>query len=465
MKEKSSNKIIVYNMVGKFIFNGINFLMVPIFTRMLGTDNFGLFSLYLTWENILLIIVGLQSQSIIGNISIKYTKKERMKILSSNTFLCFLISCFIGIFFLFFRESISVFLALPSGILPFMLVHAYANYGVNVITGLWSFDKDAEKNFFASLALSLINIALSIWFIKMIQNYEDKYIGRVVGSALPTILFGGVSIVYILVRGKTLYKKEYWKYTVTFAIPIMFHALSNVVLSQSDRIMLQRMSTLREVGVYSVIFTLTNVLSILMDAFNTAWVPFFYEDLEQQKKSDVLRKSKNYIWVFTCITIGFLLVAPEVLGLYAGGEYREYAKSLPFLALGCFFVFLYSFSVNYKYYKGNTVSIAIGTVSAGLCNIGLNYLLIPTMGIYGASLATMISYMALCFFHHVGAKQIEKEQYPYTVDFFLPNLLCVSLTAVGAYTIFFEMIILRWILAITVGFILMYSVFRRKSIW
>ncbi|WP_270706305.1 oligosaccharide flippase family protein [Clostridium fessum] len=464
-KEKSSNRIVAFNLAGKFLLNGINFFVVSIFTRMLGTENFGLFSLYLTWESIVLIFVGLQTQSIIGNVSMKYDKQERCRFLSSNIFLSFVMFAELWLIFLMFKNRISSFMGLPPVIVGFMLIHALTNYGVNIVTGVWSFDKEAEKNFFVSLILSLTNIILSIWFINSIQEYDNKYIGRIVGSALPTIVMGSGSIIFILAKGRTLFNKEYWKYTLGFSIPIVFHALSNLILNQSDRIMLQKIGSLREVGIYSVIFTLTNVLSILMDAFNTAWVPFFYEDLKTRKLENIRAKTKNYVNLFSFLTVGFLLLAPEVLSWYAGDEYTIKAKALPFLAVGVFFTFLYSFPINYKYYKGKTKSIAVGTVGAGLCNIVLNALLIPQYGILGAAVATVISYILLWIFHYVGAIRLDKEAYPYSLSLFLPNIIVIVIVAIFAYVIVYDFPIIRWGLAVIDGLIMLCSVIKRKTIW
>ena len=464
-KEISSNKVVVYNLAGKFILNGINFFVVSIFTRLLGTENYGLFSLYITWQSIVLIIIGLQTQSIIGNVSIRFPIEERKKYLSSNAFMVSVTTLTFLCFVVIFRQPIEKFTGFPFGILLFMILHAYAGYGVNVVTGVWAFDKMARRNFIVSLILSLLNIGLSIILINAISEYSEKYIGRIVGSAVPNIIFGIGCIIFLLYSGKTLYNKQYWKYTLAFSIPIVFHALSNLILSQSDRIMLQQMGSLSEVGVYSVIFTLVHMLNILMEAFNTAWVPFFYEDLKAERYGIVREKSKHYLSLFSSLVVGFLLVAPEILRLYAGSEYSDSSKALPFLAIGAFFIYLYSFPVNYKYYHGETKSIAIGTISAGVCNILLNYLMIPKMGIFGASLATMISYCLLWIFHYIGAVKLKNCYFPYNIKDFLPFIIIVSTVATISYTVIYDIWVVRWLFAIVDGIYLIGSVVKRKSIW
>lgn len=464
MSKYSYNKIVLFNLSGKIILNGINFFVTPIFTRILGTENYGFFSIYLTWQSVFQILIGLQTQSIIGNASAKFNKDEREKLFSSNSFMVSIIFVCSLFLIIFFRNTLVEFIGLPILLILLMATHAYTGYGVNVVTGTWAFDKEADKNFFSSLILSILNIILSCIFINWIKIDELKYIGRIVGSAIPTLIFGTVCIVMIYLKGRTLYNKTYWKYTLVFSIPIVFHSLSNLILSQSDRVMLQKMVSLEVVGIYSIVYTLTNVLLILWEAFNTAWVPFFYEDLSTQKIDLIRSKSLNYLKVYNYLVIGFLLISPEVYLFYAGESFAAGINVIPFLAIGCYFIYLYSFSINYKYYKGKTISIAIGTVASGLLNILINFLLIPHYGIYGAALATCISYALLWIFHQIGASRIDKNDYPYTFDFFVPSVLLIFLTAFLSFVLLKKLPIIRWIAAVIDGLILLKMIIK-KGIW
>ncbi|MCI9593116.1 MAG: oligosaccharide flippase family protein [Lachnospiraceae bacterium] len=464
MSKYNNNKIVCLNLIGKIILNGINFFVTPLFTRMLGTENYGLFSVYLTWQSIFQIIIGLQSQSIIGNASSKFVKDERAKLLSSNAFMVSLIFAFSLFIVLFLKNTLVRFLGLPILVIILMLFHAYTGYGVNIVTGTWAFDKEADKNFVASILLSIVNILFSFLLINRIKMYNLKYIGRIVGSALPTLVFGSICIVIVLIRGKTLYNKKYWKYTLTFSIPIVFHGLSNLILSQSDRVMLQKMTSLNVVGIYSIVYTLTNVLVILWEAFNVSWVPFFYEDLSKKNINLIRIKSFNYLKVYNCLVIGFLLVSPEVYLFYASKEFASGVDVIPYLAIGAYFIFLYSFSVNYKYYKGKTISIAIGTVGSGFFNLLINFLLIPRYGIDGAAFATCISYAILWLFHQIGASRMDKEDYPYTFSFFMPSIWLILLTAFLSFTLLRHSIAIRWGIACIDGFILLRTVYK-KGIW
>ena len=58
---KNENALAFFNILGPIILNGINFFTVPIFTRMLGTENYGIVSIYTTWVQVLSIVMGIQT--------------------------------------------------------------------------------------------------------------------------------------------------------------------------------------------------------------------------------------------------------------------------------------------------------------------------------------------------------------------------------------------------------------------
>ena len=102
---------------------------------------------------------------------------------------------------------------------------------------------------------------------------------------------------------------------------------------------------------------------------------------------------------------------------------------IPMIVLSYFFVFLYTFPVNIQFYYANTKFIPIGTVFAAGVNFIANWLLIPRMGVMGAAVATVISYLALLILHHIVAKKL----YDYK-DVSVKQYLVISAIAIG-YTV------------------------------
>jgi O-antigen/teichoic acid export membrane protein len=100
-----------------------------------------------------------------------------------------------------------------------------------------------------SLAVTVVTLVLSlIWILQLPQ--ETRYLGRVAAISVTYGLVGIPACIMILAQGRTLIHKEYWKFCVALAIPAVFHNLSDLILGQSDKVMLQQMLGEAQLGRY-----------------------------------------------------------------------------------------------------------------------------------------------------------------------------------------------------------------------
>lgn len=140
--------------------------------------------------------------------------------------------------------------------------------------------------------------------------------------------------------------------------------------------------------------------------------------------------SNNYIFLFTCLTCGYLLVSKEALKILGAKGYWDGIDILPFVIVGLFFEFLYTFPVNYEMYCKKMKIISIGSTIVALVNIGLNFLLIPRYGMLGAAIATLIAYIGLFIIHDIIVRKIGG--YHYKWSFYLKGIIpvigCSALT-------------------------------------
>ena len=209
---------------------------------------------------------------------------------------------------------------------------------------------------------------------------SKNYWGRIIGISFTYIIIGTISAIFIFIKGKVFFNKEYWRFCIPLALPIVFHNLSGLILSQSDRVMLQYSSSFSYVGIYSLAYSFGSIISTIWNALNNSWVPFYYEFTNYNKNAELKEHTKNYTELFTVLSIGFILLSPEVYHVFAGKEYWGGTELITIFAMGFYMIFLYSFHVNYEFYNRKTVTIAIGTMGAAIINIILNYILIKQYG-------------------------------------------------------------------------------------
>jgi len=311
-----------------------------------------------------------------------------------------------------------------------------------------------------SLAVTLVNLVLSVILIMQLPQ-EIKYYGRVTAIATTYTLVGIPACLLILLRGRTLFNREYWKFCIVLAIPAVFHNLSDLILGQSDQVMLQQMIDNSAVGCYGYAWQFANILFIIFGALNRTWCPFFFEEMKEGKQTAMMDKTRNFLELFTILACGFILLTPEVYHVYARRDFWSGTGIIPLFVASYYLNFLCTFPVNYEYYHKKTKVVAAVTIFSSLLNVVLNYVLIRAMGMPGAALATAVSHGVQLTLHHVYCTRLGQGSYPFPVK--------VWVTYAAAFAFVFGFVYLtqdlwmpRWALGAVLGVIMLLRIKKRK---
>lgn len=456
----------VINILSTTLNSGISFLVLPVITRMLNPASFGAVSIYSAWMAIVTLIIGLQTSGTLGTARVHFGEENYAAYRTSAALVSLCALGIIGVGVACFLNPISAALKMDRTVVLLMLAHSFGVYCVSFVTDNNIYSKQALKNLALSLLVVGLSVSLSIVLINRIQDPDKKYLGRILGTAIPNILLGIPLFAYCALCGRRRVRADYFRYCLTLCLPLVPNALSQVVLSQSDRVMMQWMSVdAGTIGVYSLMYTFCSVLTIITLALNNAYVPFFFDDAASGDLPAMQRKTKNYVRLVTGICAGFLLLSPEVVRWYAGKAFWSGVSLIPVLAMANYMIFLYRFPVNYEFFNKKTGLIAGGTLFAALLNIGLNALLIPRYAALGAAAATAVSYMALFVFHEINARRLKAPfAYPYAITVYLSGLACM-VAACAAFYLLQAHWYIRWPAAAAIGAYLLLRIKKQRSVF
>ena len=457
------NKVTLYNIASTIILQGLAFISGPIFSGALGTNNYGIASVYLTWVQIASTVFSLQAAGTIAIARVNYPEDEQERYQSSVFTLATLSYACFSVITLIVSVLCSSRFGLSVPMVVFGLAQGWGLYCVTAMNSKFTYEFKADKNFILSVTTSVLTIGVSLLLIHLFPE-ETNYWGRIIGQSAVYSLIGVFLFIYILKKGRTPFDRKYWKFTLPIAIPTIFHLLAYIVLNQSDKVMLQHMVSNSAAGIYALACTFAAVLNTIYHALNNSWVPFYYEYTKQDQIEEMRKHARNYIELFTILSMGFILLAREVFHLYAAKSFWDGTDLIPMFSIGYYFVFMYSFPVNYEFYNKKTKTIAIGTGGAAVCNIILNYFFIKFWGIQGAVIATAVSHGAQFAFHTICAKRIESGKYPFYMKDFIWGFAAVCLTCVF-YMFTRELWLLRWGVGALLGVYLLYKVMKRKEIF
>lgn len=441
--------------LGVILAQGVTFLLVQVlFPRVITNPaDFTEINLYAMWANVFASIIGLQAASSVNNARIDFGIENLASYTSSLVGIGLIMLGVICGLVAVFTPAITSFTGFPLYVVFSFLAQGFFYFCVML---------NAEKcrvlymplQFVLWTALvCILRLVFSMIFVTHIK--ENQYLGDVAGSLIANGIVGIAAITSMYKRGRKIADIKNWKYCLNISVPIVFHTLSSMILAQSDQQMLKMMIGEQKTAPYSYAYNMSALANAVWLAFNNAWAVWYFDRVNEGNNTLIVDLYKKYALFVTLFNAAVLLVAPDLIVWLGGADYVQGANIIPIMMIGCFFMFLYTFPVNYESYAKKTKFIALGTTCAALVNIGLNFWFIPNLGITGAAITTLIAYGMLFLFHYLIVKFIIKG---FQID--LKNLLLPALFIVGVAALtylFMNLWGLRWILALcalTFSFIL-----------
>lgn len=399
----SAGKAGVWYTVGNILLKGCLFLTLPIFTRLLSTADFGTYNTYMAYEAIMTAVLGLGLYGTVKNAKLDF--KDRFEeylssVISMSLIFFVIVVVLINVFYDLYEEWIG-FSRLVINCLVFQ---SFGMYLIHFYGAKLNIEFKYKSYIAMSCFNTLGNILISVLLILFVFPNE-RYLGRILGSAIPLIMLAFVIVALIIYNGKRIYSKEYWKYACMIGLPLIPHVISQSLLSHFDRIMITNMVGESESGIFSYIFTICTIISVLSASIDNAWTPWMYMKRYANENKSVKRAANTYVQFFALLCLGFMCVMPELTKIIADREYWSGTDLLIPLTMSNFFVFLYFLPVGIEYYHKQTKYISFGTVSAALLNCILNYFAIRYFGYKSAAYTTVFSHIVMFAFHWLVAEK------------------------------------------------------------
>lgn len=447
---KRQNRVAFFNILSTLLLRGISIFTMPLFSRLLGTSSYGVTQVYNTWVAMFAIVLTLQTQGTLVNARMEYPEEEQNRYQASVMGMSMLMYLLCSGIILCLLNPISNALKLSKFLVILMLIQAFGTFCVNFLNQKFVYEFKAGRNMLLSLGVTLTTLVLSVVLILQLPK-DINYYGRVVAIAATYGIIGIPVCIYILAKGKTLFRKEYWKFCIVLAIPTVFYNLSDLILGQSDKVMVQQILGISAAGLYSAALNFGGIVFTIFTALNNSWCPFFFDDMKMGNRENVREKAKNYLELFTVLAVGFILLSKEVYPLFVDSSFLNGTKMIPIFVSSYFINFLCTFPINYEYYHKQTKVVAVVTIVSSLVNVGLNFVLIQQFGMVGAALATMISHCLQLMLHYCYTRYIlGKKEYPFGIQLWIGYAAAYFIVVIFS-GVTYNFWPIRWLLGAGIG--------------
>ncbi len=247
-----------------------------------------------------------------------------------------------------------------------------------------------------TISYSILALCFGALFSYMGYGASGVVFGIALGTFIPTL--------FVFRKTWLPYKKHYYnkallKRLLIYGMPLAAAALVEEITKVSDRFMLAGLRDKAEAGLYAVGYDLSgNSILMLMAAINIAAYPVIIKLLDSEGKDVATSYFRRYVILLLGVSIpaviGLNLVGPNLIYLLIDIDYQaSVIFLLPWVSVGIFLLGLQVFYFDLAFQLGHKtiVSVKVAVVIA-VINVGLNYWLIPKMGIQGAAIATISSF-------------------------------------------------------------------------
>ncbi len=143
-----------------------------------------------------------------------------------------------------------------------------------------------------------------------------------------------------------------------FQLPLLFHSLSYLLLSQSDRVMIGSLVNNTKAAIYSVAYNLASAVLIFQQSLNQVFKPWRYQKMESKEYVTIYNTSTTVTLLLGVMICLFVLLAPDVIRLLFREEYYESIWTIPPVSISVFFMYLYSMFSDIESYFYDTKYMA-----------------------------------------------------------------------------------------------------------
>ncbi len=393
-------------LICSFLQKGISMITTPIFTRLLSTAEYGEFNVFNSWYSIAFIFVSLSLSSGVYTQGLVKYDRQRKIFSSSLQGLTLTLVVLWTVIYLVFKEFWNNLFSMSTTLMLAMLVMIWTSSAF----GFWAAEQRVNYKYRALVVITLVvSIAKPVLGILLVTHSDDKVTMRILGLVLVEVIGYTWCGVVQIIRGKKFFSKQFWIYALSYNLPLIPHYLSQMILNNSDRIMINDMVGSDAAGIYSLAYSLAMIMTLFNNALGQTISPWMYQKIKEKKIGDIAPVA--YLSIAVVIVVNMLLIAfaPEAVRIFAPKSYYEAIYCIPPVAMGVLFLYSYDLFAKFAFYYERTTMIMLASIGGAILNIVLNYIGIKMFGYIAAAYTTLICYIAFDIFHYVLMTKICKK--------------------------------------------------------
>ena len=397
-KELAKNTLIL--IIGKICTQFITFLLLPLYTNILSTNEYGIMDLVVTYVGLLAPVITLELEMGAFRFLLDCRNhEEAIKKVISNVVIVAIAMLTIAIPIILVVTSIIKFEYII--LLIFLIV-------TTSLSGIFlQISRGLSNNVSYSIGCIIsggLNVVLNVLFLAILKTGIE-------GMFLSQIIANSMCILYLIIRLKlvskikiSLLSKEQTKQLLKYSTPLILNSIIWWIISASDRTIITIFMNNSFNGIYAISNKFSNIVINLYNVYNMSWTESV--SLHLKDKDDFINRTlQKSIKFFTSICALLISLMPIIFVVLINDNYSEAYNYIPILLIATLFnIFCSMFGALYIALK-KSKNISITSFISGIINIGLNLLFIRKFGLYAAAFSTLIAFIVMAIYRYFDIKK------------------------------------------------------------
>jgi len=390
-----------------FLINSINFILIPIYTNNLTVREYG------TMASITIFITAFTTVftfGLNGAISKMFfdlsNKKEEDDFISTSFVTKFIISTIILLLFLLNNGLFlnNVFKNIKfDPFLKYSILISYFNIFSVVPLSLLLVKGNALKYRILTSTYFALNTILTLLNLLILRT---GLIGIFKAQLYANLLMAIYYIFSIYYKRQFNFNKNFSYTLIIFGFPIMLYNLSGMIIEQSSKILIERLLSLKELGIYNLAFQFSSIIVLINNAINMAWVPIYFRESKENENSKLFQLFSKYLFILLSFIALLIAVFQKYFIIFILSKNYENAETyIPilvyvFVLTNTYWVLL----INPIFQSKQIKYLPLLAVISGGLSIFLCYLLIPKFGLLGAIISVFVGNLLMNFMTYLIIK-------------------------------------------------------------
>ena len=414
---KKLSKHSIYYSFGNVAVRFLSFLLLPLYTRFLSPEEYGIIYTALITSFFIGIILDFRQNASVLRIYYDYKDKpKQLKSYLGSVFIFSILSSVLIIGLLLLKgRFIFDWLFSDIDFYPYIflvLIYTFFHNSLTFPMMLFRVREQALRYAFFNIANFLLTTGFIIYFVVVLSSGA---LGYIKGSLYAAVIF---FIIYLVLALKEINLRFSWtllKPGLKYGIPLIPLAISTWVIQGSDRFFLARYSTLTNVGLYSLAYNISSAVGMVVFSISQAWEPFFFSiaKIKEEVNRIVPTLVTYFLLLVSLVILGLSLFSKEILFIMTDAEYHTAYFLMPIIASVFLFEAIFIFSARGISFLKKVYIISAVNILMALVNIFLNYLWVPIYDMKGAAFATLIAYMFKAIIIFIFSQKLYRINYEF----------------------------------------------------